>query len=274
MLELEHRYRVVDIHTRLDPTDVRAEVAGYVVGPDRLEREMHQAGIVRAAVFPAEHPDPEADYLAANNAVARLSVDRPFVAFARLSGPVDPRNHPLARLRNLRVSRQEWHTTPSDVEQYAIDDRFGGFKLNPVADGLPDEQVIAALEEAGEPVIVHAGQGCPPDTAAEVLLERGIPVILAHFGGYPLDRGLAHESIDLLEEYEFCYLETSFVRDRGVIERALLEHPDRVCFGSGAPTTHPSVGVMEVLTLDVSEDKLRRAFSTNVARIIPSMGTD
>ncbi len=37
-----------------------------------------------------------------------------------------------------------------------------------------------------------------------------------------------HEMIDLLGEYDDCYVETSFVRYRDLLERALLEHPDRV----------------------------------------------
>jgi predicted TIM-barrel fold metal-dependent hydrolase len=67
-------------------------------------------------------------------------------------------------------------------------------------------------------------------------------------------------------------VDTSFVRFRDVLERALLEHPDRVLFGSGAPESHPNVGVMEVLTLDVSEDAMRRAFSKNPARVVAELG--
>lgn len=271
MLELEHGYRVVDVHTRLDPTGAGRHPFGSVVGPDRLEREMAQAGIVQAVVFPAEGVPDEGGYLPANNAVARLSVDRPFVAFARLTGAIDPDAPLRSKLRTLRSSRTDRHTTASDVEQYALDDRFHGFKLNPPADGLPDDGVLDALEGAGEPVIVHAGRSFPPAAVEEVLLGRDMPVILAHFGGYPLDSPLANEAIDLLDTYDRCYLETSFVRDRFAIERALLEHPDRVCFGSGAPVAHPNVGVMEILTLDVSEDKLRRAFSDNAASIIPTL---
>lgn len=274
MLELEHRFRVVDVHTHLDPTESVTGPETYLVSPDRLEREMHQAGIVRAIVTPPTNPGDAGSYLAANNAVARVSVDRPFVAFARLAGPIDVGNSPLTTLRNLRASREDWHTSPSDVEQYAYDDRFHGFKLHPPADGLPDEEVLDALETVGQPLIVHVGREFPPDMAADVFLDRGLPVIFAHFGGYPLDQTLTHETIDLLAMHDHAYVETSFVCDRGAIERALLEHPDRVCFGSGAPISHPNVGVMEILTLDVSEDKLRRAFSANASRIIPSLSTE
>jgi predicted TIM-barrel fold metal-dependent hydrolase len=47
-----------------------------------------------------------------------------------------------------------------------------------------------------------------------------------------------------------------------------------VLFGSGAPSAHPNVGVMEILTLDVSEDKMHRAFSKNAARVIDALAPE
>ena len=272
MLELNHGFRVVDVHARLDPTD-EAEVAsrGRETTPEVLERELRQAGVVRAVVSPGGRPAGES-YLQANNAVARLSVDRPFLAFARINGPHEPGSRVSSRLRNLAASRADHHTSPGDVEQYAYDDRFHGFTLAPSVDGLPDEETVAVLADVGLPLVVHGGRSFPPDAVAETLLGRGFPVILAGFGGHPLDRGLMNDAIDLLDRYDRLYLDTAEVRFRGVLERALLEHPDRVLFGSGAPEVHPSVGVMEILTLDVSEDALRRAFSTNASRVVSGLG--
>ncbi|SFR40639.1 hypothetical protein SAMN04487947_1028 [Halogeometricum rufum] len=271
MLELNHGFRVVDVHARLDPDSEEAVATrGREISPERLERELHQAGVVRAVVAPGRRPKGEG-YLRANNAVARMSVDRPFVAFARIDGPRDPSSRASARLRNLTASRDESHADPEDVEQYAYDDRFHGFTLAPAVDGLPDEETITQLENVGLPVVVHAGDAFTPDDAVETLLGRDFPVVLAGFGGYPLNRDLMNRSIDLLDEYDDLYLDTSFVRFRGVMERALLEHPDRVMFGSGAPESHPNVGVMELLTLDVSEDVMRRAFSKNAARLVPEL---
>ncbi len=270
MLELEHTYRVVDVHTSIDPSGGTRTDGSYVIGPERLELEMHQAGIVKSVVFPATQPG-DASYLTANNAVARLSVDRPFVAFARITGPVDPSTDLRARLRNIRSQRESWHTSPSDIEQYGLDHRFHGFKVNPPRDGLPDEEVLDMLESIGEPVLVHAGKEFTPSAIEQTLLCREFPLIIEHFGCYPYDSELADRAIDLLDEYDHCFLETSFVGDRAPIERALREHPDRVCFGSGSPRIHPNVGMMEILTLDVTEDKLKRAFSTNACAIIPEL---
>ncbi|WP_049987644.1 amidohydrolase family protein [Halobellus rufus] len=271
MLELNHGFRVVDFHARLDPSD-QAEVAsrGRETTPEALERELHQAGVVRAVVSPGRRPEGEG-YLRANNAVARLSVDRPFLAFARIDGPRDPGSRATSRLRNLTASRAPHHTSPEDIEQYAYDDRFHGFTLAPERDGLPDAETLDQLDDVGLPVVVRAGRSFPPSAVAETLLGRAFPVVLAGFGGYPLDRELMSQAIDLLGEYDQLYLDTRYVRFRSVLERALLEHPDRVLFGSGAPETHPNVGVMEILTLDVSEDAMRRAFSTNPARVVPEL---
>ena len=272
MLELNHGFRVVDVHARLDPTD-EAEVAsrGRETTPEALERELRQAGVVRAAVAPSERPAGEG-YLRANNAVARLSVDRPFLAFARINGPREPGSRVSSRLRNLTASRGEHHTSPGDIEQYAYDDRFHGFTLVPTSDGIPDEEVVVQLEDVGLPVVVEAESTFPPSAVAETLLDRGFPVILSGFGGYPLDRGRMSAAIDLLDQYDRLYLDTYQVRFRSVLERALLEHPDRVLFGSGAPEVHPNVGVTEIVTLDVPDDAMRRAFSTNLSRVVPGLG--
>ena len=266
MLELEHGFRVVDVHVELEPDEQRrAHTAG---DPERIERELHQAGVVRALVFPGERDE---SYLKANNAVARMSVERPFVALARINGPRSPGQGAGSRLRNIAASREDYHTSPGDIEQYAYDDRFAGFKLDPVVDGLPDEDVLDELAEVGLPVVTHGGEGFPPDVIAETLLSYDFPLVVSHFGGYPLDEELMNRTIDLLDRYDGCYLDTSVVHRRDPIERAVMEHPDRILFGSGAPTIHPNVGIMEVLTLDVPEDAMRRVFSKNASRFIDEL---
>ena len=273
MLELNHGFRVVDVHTRLDPdgTDI-ANGRTPAIDAEELEREMHQAGVVRTVVFPSPHPGES--YVRANNAVARQCVDRPLVAFARINGPRDPAAGPTARLRNLATSRADWHTTPADIEQYAYDDRFHGFKFDPTIDGLPDGEVLAEMEDVGLPVLVHAGREFTPPTVESALLERSFPVVLAHFGGYPLDRDLMRRAISLLDTYENCYLDTSVVRYRDLLEQAMIEHPDRVLFGSGAPDVHPNVAVMEILTLDVPQDGMRKVFTKNPSRVIEALAPE
>ncbi len=266
MLELEHGFRIVDVYTQLPP-DGAASPEPFT--PDRLEREMHQAGITKAVVFAP--PQRETSYVQANNGVARHSVDRPFVAVARINGSCRPESSATGRLHNVVSGRKAYHTTPEDIERYAYDDRFHGFVLDPGVDGYPDADVLAALEDVGLPVIVSGGVNAPPETLETMLLNRSVPVIVAHFGGHPLDRSLMNETIDLLDTHDDCYVETSFVRYRCELERALLEHPDRVLFGSGTPAAHPNVALMEMLTLDVSEDKLWRVFSKNACRVIDAL---
>ncbi|MWV63344.1 amidohydrolase family protein [Halorubrum sp. JWXQ-INN 858] len=270
MLGLEHDFRIVDAHATLDADEASVAVHGRDISPERLEREMHQAGVVRAVASPGRRASGRS-YLRANNAVARLSVDRSFLAFARLNGPRDPRDHPIARLRNLRAERGDHHTRPDDVEQYSYDDRYHGFTMVPAYDGLPNADVLERLETADLPVLVHAGTRFPPAAVERELLGYEFPVVLSSFGGYPLDTELMNRTLDLLDDHDRLYVDTSAVRYREVLERGVLEHPDRVLFGSGAPGVHPNVGVMEVLTLDVPEDLMRRVFTKNAARLIPGL---
>lgn len=273
MLHPEHSFRVVDVHTRLDPDGVAYGLARYG-DPDELEREMLQAGVVKSIVFPATDPETDDAYLAANNAVARLSVDRPFVSFARVTGSQDPDQRVTARLRSLAGGDDRTHTTPTDVQQFHMDDRFVGVVLHPSVDGVPREAVLEALAAAGMPVLVHAGPDFPPAAVEEHLLGRGFDVIIGNLRGHAGEVPLAREAIGLLADHDRCFLETGLIRNRAAIERALLEHPDRVCFGSGAPTVHPNVGLMEVLTVDVSEDIRRRVFSTNATSVVPALGPE
>ena len=270
MLELNHGFRIVDVNATLEPDAGSVATRGREVRPEQLEREYHQAGVVRAVVFP-DRREPSRGDLRANNAVARLSVDRSFLAFARINGPRDPTSTATARFRNLTASRDDHHTAPSDVEQYAYDDRFHGFVLDPVHDGLPDAETLDQLDDVGLPVVVDAAREFPPAAVAEALLGRSFPVVLAGFGGYPLDRERMEAAVDLIDAHDDLYLDTSYVRFREVLERAILEHPDRVLFGSGAPSAHPNVAVMEVLTLDVSEDLMRRVFTKNPSRVVPAL---
>jgi hypothetical protein len=269
MLELEHEFQAVDANARLDPGPGRP-IRGKTIDAEGLERELHQAGIKQAIVFPGP-VDGEGGYLRANNAVARQAVGRPFLATARLDGPRVGTGSLSARLKDTVASAEEGHTTPEDVEQYAYDDRFFGFKLDPLRDGLPTPEVLDELESVGLPVLVEGGGPFPPAQVDEHLLGRSMPVVLAHFGGHPADRELMTEAIELLDERDSLYLDTSAVRYRDLLERAIMEHPDRVLFGSGSPTVHPNVAVMEILTLDVPENSMRRVFRKNPVRIFPEL---
>jgi hypothetical protein len=266
MLELEHGFRIVDVHVQLDPDDRRRPRDSG--DPESIEREMHQAGIVHSLVFSGPR---DGSYLKANNGVARMSVGRPFDAVARLNGALDPGGDVGARLRNLAASRGDHHITPADVEQYAYDDRFAGFRLNPAVDGLPDNGVLEQLEAAGLPVLTHGGWGFPPETIEETLLQYDFPLVVSSLAGQPLQEPLMHRGIDLLQRHDQCYLDTAFVWYRDPLERAIMEHPDRVLFGSGAPATHPNVALMEILTLDVPEDAMRKVFTKNAARVIEEL---
>ena len=258
MLEREHDLRVLDVDGTLsvdDPPDRPAE---------RLAREYSQAGVLRAAVAPP--PGDPADYLRANNAVARLAVSRPLLAVARLAGPRDPGS----RLGRLTGSRADHHPGPEAVESVAYDDRFGAVRLHPARDGLPDAATLDTLADTRLPALVRAGRGFGPEAAAEAFVDRGVPTVLLSFGGHPLDRERMAAAVALLDDHDDLWLGTGHVPYRDLTERAVREHPDRVVFGSGAPDPHPAVGVTALLTLNVPENLLRRV-ATNAARAVPAL---
>jgi hypothetical protein len=259
MLELEHGFRVVDVGATL--VAERGGARGRAVAPDRLERELRQAGVVRAVVTPPSRP--EGSYLAANNAVARRSVGRPFVPFARLSGPDPPGGRGGGRPSGD-------HPGPESVAQYGYDDRFHGFALAPARDGLPTPETLDALGDVGLPLQVTGGRGFPPSRVSQ-LCDRGFPVVYGGVGGDPETRELFASAIDLLDRHDDLCLDTGTVRSRPLLERALREHPDRVVFASRAGEAHPNVAVMALLTCSVPEDTMRRAFDTNPSRVVAAL---
>jgi predicted TIM-barrel fold metal-dependent hydrolase len=261
MLELEHGFRVVDVGATL--VAERGNARGRAVAPDRLERELRQAGVVRAVVTPPSRR-PDGGYLPANNAVARRSVDRPFVPFARLSGPRSP--EPAAR----EGPRSGDHPDPESVAQYGYDDRFHGFALAPARDGLPTEATLDALGEVGLPVLVTGGRSFPPSRVT-TLCDRGFPVVYGGVGGDPETRELFATAVDRLDRHDDLHLDTGTVRSRALLERALREHPDRVLFASRAGEAHPNVAVMTLLTCSIPEDTMGRAFDDNPARVVSAL---
>ncbi|ERG88273.1 MAG: putative metal-dependent hydrolase, partial [halophilic archaeon J07HX5] len=211
MLELEHGFRAIDAHIELEPDQTQRQPDAS--GPEEIERELRQAGVVRGFAFPAarsvEHLQANDGYLQANNAVARIAVDRSFRAIARVAGTRDPGAGPGTRLRNLGRSREDWQTTPDDIEQYAYEDRFVGFMIDPAADGLPQQAVLEQLAAVGRPVVTYGGRGFPPERIESTLLEYDFPLVIAHFGGYAMDRELIEAAIRLLNRHEQCFLDTS-----------------------------------------------------------------
>ena len=270
MLELEHRFRAIDVHARLHPGPGRPGRAKSV-DAETLQRELHQAGISQAVVFPGPVSG-EQGYLRANNAVARQTVERPLTAMARLDGPRDGTGSIRGTLVDAVASPDPAHATPDDVKQYAYDDRFYGFKLDPEQDGLPTEPVLDALETVDLPVLLSGGRAFSPAQVDEHLLGRSFPVVLSGFGSDPGDRDAMATAVDLLGRRDSLYLATDGVRHRDLLEAAIMEHPDRILFGSGAPTVHPNVAVMEILTLDVPENAMERVFRKNPQRVLGGLG--
>lgn len=130
----------------------------------------------------------------------------------------------------------------------------------------PSDSRLAPLWEAaaavGAPVVVHAGQVGPGETAAtEVddlvpVLEHypAVRLVLAHTGHPATARAL-----ELMGSYENLYGDLTPVWDRPVAVTAgdIRRYPDRFLFGSDAPNSpvpiEAQAGRLEALGLDASE---------------------
>ena len=90
------------------------------------------------------------------------------------------------------------------------------------------------------------------------------PVLLSHFGGYPLDRSRYARSTALLDHHPQLYLITSAVWFRPYLEAAVRSHPERVIFGSDSPLVDPKAARTTILELEVEEEAKSLVLSENL----------
>ncbi|MEW6582186.1 MAG: amidohydrolase family protein [Actinomycetota bacterium] len=216
---------VVDAHTHLG-----VDEDGSSLTPDELLAGLDAAGIARAWVFPLHDPQRAPAYRVPNDRVlqwAAASGGR-LVPFCRL----DPADGPLPELERCLARGAR------------------GVKLHPRAqsfafsEGLADG-IFAAAEEAGVPVLIHAGRGMPPiaeGLARAALRHPRLVLVLAHAG--IADQALL---VDLLRDHPGVLYDTSAFN---VVDlRSLLARvpPQRVVFGSDPPYGDPAAGLYVTL---------------------------
>jgi SAM-dependent methyltransferase len=84
-----------------------------------------------------------------------------------------------------------------------------------------------------------------------VLEKFTFPVMLTHFGGYPLDRARYTKAIEMLRRYPHLYLITSCVWFQAYLEQAIEERPHQVLFGSDSPAVNSVAARATIEHLDV-----------------------
>lgn len=254
-------YPLVDVHVHVGPSD-SGEIYYPTLSGEAYVELAAAAGVRVACAFAPYRTD---GYRAANAALREWAAGTgengvgsgvgsgvgkgvEVLAFARLGGPVVPfaQLPPKPWQVRRRISPRS-RRRPTDVPDSL--DGFGGVKLLPHLDGLPDDETFEAISDRALPVLVHCGRFVPPQWVAKAVLPRvSGPVVLGHLGAYPHEARMLETALSLAAEHPRLYLETSGIWDSAFVRRAVEAVPHKVLFGSDAPLTTPAVAWQHVAT--------------------------
>jgi|tagenome__1003787_1003787.scaffolds.fasta_scaffold20988918_3 predicted TIM-barrel fold metal-dependent hydrolase len=256
---------VIDAHTHLG-----LDEDGMSLDPAGLEEMLDQADAKQAIVFPLHDPERRPSYRVPNDRVlewARESNGR-FVPFCRL----DPADGPLAEAERCLAAGAR------------------GIKLHPRAQEFDlvghVEPIFDLAEQAGVPILIHAGRGLPPTFGSQLVrvaqLHPGAPLILAHLG-------VADLAIlaDGLADHPAATFDSSWlnpVDTFGLLSRVPAQ---RVVFGTDPPYGRTLVGMYLLLrvaaSLGLDAETARDMLGRTVQRLLdgealpapaPPSGTD
>ena len=199
---------------------------GRALDPDALRAMLDADDVARAVVFPLHDPDRHPAYRVPNDRVLAWAGESEgrFVPFARL----DPSDDPVAE------------------GERCLEHGARGFKLHPraqafvFADGVADA-IFALAEQAGVPILIHAGRGMPPiaDGLADLALRYpGAPLILAH--GAIADQGVLTSR---LAGHPAVLYDTSCFSAFDILALFARAPAERIVFGSDPPYGRPLTGL-------------------------------
>jgi predicted TIM-barrel fold metal-dependent hydrolase len=241
---------VIDAHTHLglDEDGRSLDLAG-------LLSMLDAAGARRACVFPLHDPERRPSYSLPNDRVLRWAGEsgERLVPFCRL----DPAEDPLTE-----GSR-------------CIEAGARGIKLHPRAQafdfsGRQMQGIFALAEEAGVPILIHAGRGLPPLAQSLVdlaLRHPGATLILAH--GAICDQGIITAG---LADHPAVLYDTSCFFPIDVIELLARVPAERVVFASDPPYGATAAGLYLALRVaaqaGLEERALRSLLGETMAALI------
>jgi predicted TIM-barrel fold metal-dependent hydrolase len=216
---------VVEVHAHLG-----LDEDGRSLTPEELVALLDEAGASRACVFPLHDPERAPAYRLPNDRVLRWAAesDGRFVPFCRL----DPSDDPLRELERC------------------LGNGARGVKLHPRAqtfgfDGGAADGIFARAEEAGVPLLIHAGRGMPPiaDGLANLAHRHpGVTMILAHLG--VADQGVL---VARLADHPGTLFDTSWFSAFDILGLMARMPPERIVFGSDPPYGRTIAGLYLVL---------------------------
>lgn len=216
---------VIDAHTHLGRDE-----DGHSLAPEELLAALDAAGVARACVFALHDPERRPAYRVPNDRVlawAAASGGR-LVPFCRLDpddGAVPEAERCLARgARGIKLHPR--------AQAFGFDHRATG-------------RILALAEEAGLPVLVHAGRGLPPiaeELARVALRHPRLVLVLAH-------AGIADQALfsSLLAEHPGVLYDTSAFSALDVLALLARVPAERVVFGSDPPYGAPLPGLYVTL---------------------------
>jgi predicted TIM-barrel fold metal-dependent hydrolase len=216
---------VFDAHTHLG-----LDEDGRSLTLPQLLSQLDDAGARRACVFPLHDPERSPAYRAPNDRVlawAQESEGR-LIPFCRL----DPAEDPLAE------------------GERALAAGARGIKLHPRAqafgfDGPEMEGIFALAQDAGVPILIHAGRGLPPlaDDLVEITLRHpDVVLILAH--GAICDQGTITSR---LADHPGVLYDISCFFPLDVIELLARAPIERIVFASDPPYGLPATSLYMAL---------------------------
>jgi hypothetical protein len=204
---------VFDAHTHLG-----LDEDGRSLDLETLLSQLDFAGARRACVFPLHDPERKPSYSVPNDRVLRWAGESEgrLIPFCRL----DPAEAPVAE------------------GERSIANGARGIKLHPRAqafafDGPEMDGIFTLAEEAGIPILIHAGRGMPPiaDGLADLALRHPeVVLILAH--GAICDQGILTSR---LADHPGVLYDTSCFFPIDVIELFARVPAERIVFASDPP---------------------------------------
>jgi predicted TIM-barrel fold metal-dependent hydrolase len=212
---------ILDAHTHLgvDEDDHRLD-------PPTLLRQMDRVGIGQACVFALHDPERTPAFRVPNDRVLAWAheSDGRFIPFCRL----DPTDDAVAEANRCLAQGAR------------------GIKLHPRAQAFAfDTSAIAAVfavaQDAGIPILIHAGRGLGPiaDALCDVALAHpGAPLVLAHAG--MADQGIFATR---LADHPGAFFDTSAFGPLDVLDLFARVPVERIVFGSDPPYGRPLLGL-------------------------------
>src|SRR3954452_11529057 len=242
---------VLDAHTHLG-----LDEDGQSLDPDGLLAALDEVSPdARACTFPLHDPERHPAYRVPNDRVLGWAAESGgrLIPYCRL----DPAEDPVAEAERCLARGAR------------------GIKLHPRAQAFEFghaaiDGIFTVAQEAGVPLLVHAGRGMAPmDALADAALRhQGVPLVLAHAGiagqGMFATRLAAHPA---------ALYDTSCLSPFDVIELFARVPAERIVFASDAPYGRPAFALYQALRIGrlvagLDDDELRLLAGGTMAAVL------